>query len=327
MRMDEHIFNFPAQLIEAIQIAQASELNKHKVDSVLISGLGGSGIAGSLVQDWFSSEACLPIVVNKDYSIPSFVNANTLVIISSYSGNTEETCSAYELAKSKGACIVVISSGGKILSDAKVNHLQTITLPGGNPPRTCLGYSLVQVVAILETFEIISKGKLDIIRSSSEYLVQEVENIKLDAKNFAQRLFKKIPVLYGLSNTEAIALRFRQQINENSKMLCWHHVFPEMNHNELVGWTTENDTLAVVILRTDYDNQRVIKRVEICKGIFEKYCSEVLEIKARGKNFIEQAFYLIHLTDWISWYLAELNNVDAIEVNVIDYLKNELAKS
>ena len=327
MTMDEHIFNFPAQLVEAIQIARLAQLKKKNVDAVLISGLGGSGIGGSLAQDCFASESRVPILVNKDYSIPSFVNSNTLVIISSYSGNTEETISAYEKAKSKGACIVAISSGGKILKDAIEDNFQFITLPGGNPPRTCLGYSFVQVVAILEAFDVIPKGNLAKIASSSEYLVSERESIQLTAKFFAEKLYKKIPVIYGLSNTEALALRFRQQLNENSKMLCWHHVFPEMNHNELVGWTNKNDSLSVIILRTDYDHSRVVKRVEICKDIFEKYCSEVLEIKAKGKSFMEQALYLVHLTDWISWYLAELNLVDAMEVNVIDFLKNELSKS
>jgi glucose/mannose-6-phosphate isomerase len=314
-------------LKEAVQIALSAKIEKREVDSVLISGLGGSGIGGSMAFDLFSQECKVPIAVNKDYFIPAFVNSKTLVIISSYSGNTEETVSAYHQAKKKGACIVVVSSGGQILADAVQSQIMNVQLPGGNPPRTCLGYSFVQIVSILEKFELIVSGSTLQMNSISDFLKNEKDEIFQESFGVANKIANKIPVIYGSNLTESIALRFRQQLNENSKILCWHHVFPEMNHNELVGWTKENNDLAVLILRTDFDNPRVNRRMEICKDIFKKYTHNLLEIHAKGDRFITQAFYLIHFTDWVSWHLAELNQVDAIEVNVIDFLKNELSKS
>jgi glucose/mannose-6-phosphate isomerase len=130
-----------------------------------------------------------------------------------------------------------------------------------------------------------------------------------------------------LGSTEGIAIRFRQQINENSKMLCWHHVIPEMNHNELVGWTTRNESLAVVVLRTSADYERNVKRLEICKNIFETYSSSLTEIHAKGDSPLEQAIYLIHLTDWVSCDIADIKQIDPVEVKIIDHLKTELAKA
>ena len=137
----------------------------------------------------------------------------------------------------------------------------------------------------------------------------------------------KIPVIYTTTYKEGIAIRFRQQINENSKMLCWHHVFPEMNHNELVGWTEKNENLAIVIFRDKEDYSRNQTRIEISKKIIAKYTPNSIEIYAKGKSETEKAIYLIHLGDWVSFFLAELKGVDSVEVSVINHLKAQLAKS
>jgi glucose/mannose-6-phosphate isomerase len=133
-------------------------------------------------------------------------------------------------------------------------------------------------------------------------------------------------VIYALGTCEGVAVRFRQQINENGKMLCWHHTFPEMNHNELVGWTTRNENLVVISLQTTYDFERTKKRYEVCRPLFEKYSGAVIDMMAKGSSKLEQFFYLIHLGDWISCYLADLKGIDPVEVKVIDHLKGELAK-
>src|SRR5437588_9197889 len=119
----------------------------------------------------------------------------------------------------------------------------------------------------------------------------------------ADFLYKKIPVIYAVDGYAGVATRFRQQINENSKMLCWHHVFPEMNHNELVGWTEKHEDVAVILLRNNDDYTRIQKRMEICKEIFSKYTSSIHEVWSKGNSHIEKAFYLIHFTDWITWYI------------------------
>ena len=144
--------------------------------------------------------------------------------------------------------------------------------------------------------------------------------------SLAKKMQGKLPVLYALGSSEGVIVRFRQQINENSKMLCWHHTFPEMNHNELVGWTEKNENLAVVTFHTSFDHSRTVKRYEICKPLFERYAGVVIDIHAKGQRKLEQFLYLIHLGDWISCYLADLKGVDPVEVNVITNLKNALSK-
>lgn len=319
--------NFPNQLKEALNIANNSVLTKkNNISQIVVTGLGGSGIGGTILSELVQSECATPIIINKDYFLPEFVDAQTLVIISSYSGNTEETLSAMNQAINKKAQIVCITSGGKVEEIAKQNHFDIIMIPGGNPPRSCIGYSLIQLLKVVQFNGLVKTDYLKQVEEAILLLNSEKENIKKEAMQIAKVLVNKIPVIYSLGTCEGVSVRFRQQINENSKMLCWHHVFPEMNHNELVGWVEKNDLLAVVTFRTSYDYERTVKRYEICKELFEKYSSSVSEINAKGKNKLEQFLYLIHIGDWISCYIADIKNIDAIEVNVITHLKNELAK-
>ncbi len=326
--MKKHVENFPAQLKEALDIAAQAQLTCYTgIQHVLISGLGGSGIGGTVISELVAKECKVPVMVNKDYFIPGFVNENTLVIISSYSGNTEETLSAINDAIVKKAKIVCITSGGKIAALAQQHNFDVIKVPGGNPPRSCLGYSLVQLFRVLSNNKLIQVDYVHQLNKAIRLLTEQEAAIKTEADQVARRLSGKITVIYSLGSTEGIAIRFRQQINENSKMLCWHHVIPEMNHNELVGWTTRNENLAVVVLRTSADYERNIQRLEICKNIFEKYSSSLTEIHAKGDSSIEQAIYLVHLTDWVSCYIADIKQIDPVEVKIIDHLKAELAKA
>jgi glucose/mannose-6-phosphate isomerase len=280
-----------------------------------------------LIAELISGNCVVPVLVNKDYQLPGFTNENTLVIISSYSGNTEETLSCLEQAIKQKAQIICITSGGKVAEIAKEHNYDLILVPRGNPPRTCLGYSLVQLFAILKFNKLISTDYQTEFHQSSELINALTNDIKTEAKEIAIKLIHQTPIIYSLGTTESIAVRFRQQLNENSKILCWHHVIPEMNHNELVGWTEKNENLSVIVLKTDFDHPKNRKRLEICIDIFKKYTSHLIEINAKGNSKIEQAIYLINLTDWVSYYIAEIKNIDAVEVRVIDFLKNELAKA
>ena len=322
------ISNFSKQLAEAINIGKNSRLSppENEISNVLISGLGGSGIGGSIVSELVEKEAIVPINVNKDYFIPGYVNQNTLVIICSYSGNTEETLSAMKLARKKNAQIACITSGGEVLDIAKEHNINHIIIPGGMPPRACLSYSLPQLFYILSHFGIIGNHFEAELEMSVKLLENEEGNSLEEARSIAGKLFDKIPIIYSTASTEGVSVRFRQQLNENAKMLCWHHVFPEMNHNELVGWRKQNKEFAIVIFRNDTDDDRVQKRMEICKEIFTKYTSTIIEVHSKGNSSLEKALYLIHLGDWISWFLSELNKVDAMEIDVINHLKSELAK-
>jgi len=318
---------FSAQLQEALDIANKAILTKkNNIQNIIVTGLGGSGIGGTILSELIQDECSIPVLVNKDYFLPAYVNSNTLVIISSYSGNTEETVSAMKQAITKKAQVVCITSGGKIKELADQNNFDTIIIPGGKPPRSCIGYSLVQLLKVIEFNEFVKTNLLAQVETSITLLNKENTSIKNEAMTIAKLLVDKLTVIYSLGTCEGVAVRFRQQINENSKMLCWHHTLPEMNHNELVGWTTKNENLAVVTFKTSFDYERTIKRYEICKELFSKYSSSVTDITAKGNSKLEQYLYLINIGDWISCFIADIRNIDPIEVDVITNLKNELAK-
>ncbi|MGR6087739.1 MAG: bifunctional phosphoglucose/phosphomannose isomerase [Arcticibacter sp.] len=326
--MKELIASFTAQLRQAMDIGEKAVFSNSgkPFSNILITGLGGSGIGGSIIAQVFEREINIPVVVNKDYFIPGFVGADTLVIASSYSGNTEETVAALELALQRGAKVVCVTSGGKILEIAQSAGLDHIVIPGGMPPRACLAYSLTQLFYVLNGFGLIGDDFKKDLEATIHLLDHEEEHICSEAYYLAEKLHRKIPVIYSQADYEGVCVRFRQQINENSKMLCWHHALPEMNHNELVGWTTPNDKLAVVFFRNETDYERTVARMDLTKGIVSKYTPYVFEVFSKGQTLLQRSLYLVHFGDWVSWYLSEIKNIDATEVKVIDYLKGELGK-
>ena len=327
--MDKMIARFPAQLEEALLIAEKITLKKDSAPfrSVFISGLGGSGIGGGFVQDFVRSTCKLPIVVSKGYHAPAWINKHTLAICSSYSGNTEETLSTFEQLLQTGAKIVCIASGGKLIELAKEHGLDYVQVPGGwSSPRACMGYSIVAQLGVLRAAKLIPGKLFGNVAAAHKLLTRDLAAIQKQAHKIAGFLQGKTPVIYCADQMEAVAVRWRQQINENAKMLCWHHVIPEMNHNELVGWRDQRPDVAVIWLRNRDDFNRTSVRTDINKDIVEHYTHTSIELWSKGKSLIEKAFYLVHLGDWTSVYLAELRNVDPVEIKVIEFLKGELAK-
>lgn len=327
--MNTLIERFPSQLQEALEIGEAAIINAHTepIHKVFVAGLGGSGIGANFVAGFIREECPIPYNIGKGYSIPAFVDKNTLAIASSYSGNTEETLASFKQIEKTGAKIVIISSGGKLIQMAEEKGYDYIKLPGDWPsPRACLGYSLVQQLFILRKLGFISGESIRSIKSSIDLIKYNQEEIKNEAKQLAKKLNNKIPIIYTTDRMESVAIRLRQQINENAKALCWHHVIPEMNHNELVGWKDKNENLIVLYLRNNDDYSRNQIRIDINKKIISQCTPNILEVFSKGKNLIEKSIYFVHLGDWISWYLSEIRGVDSIEINVIDYLKSELAK-
>jgi len=327
--MNNLIEQFPDQVMEALEIGDKAVINAHDktINRVYVAGLGGSGIGANYVAEFVRDECPIPYCVGKGYSIPKYIDENTLAICSSYSGNTEETLYAFNAMLETGAKIVVISSGGKLIEAAKENGLDFIQVPANSPsPRACLGYSIIQQLFVLNKLGFINDSFKSALKTSVDQLKFDLEDIQKSAKAVADRIHDKIPIIYTTDRMEAVAVRLRQQINENSKMLCWHHVIPEMNHNELVGWREKHPNVAVIYLRNNDDFKRNQLRININQEIIGKYTDTIIDIFSKGNTLIEKAFYLTHLGDWISWYLSELKNVDAIEIDVINYLKSELAK-
>jgi len=326
--MKKLVMDFPLQLQEALIIGKNYRFitTGKEFNNIVVTGLGGSGIGGSIVQNYVADKIKVPFTVNKDYFLPAFVNRKSLVIVCSYSGNTEETLAAMRQAIKKRATIVCITSGGTVADIAKAKKLDCILVPAGMPPRACLGYSLVQLLYVLAHFQFIGNGFEKEIKTVIRQMKANEEETRKKAMAIAKKLVGKTPVIYSSGPFEGVAIRFRQQLNENGKMLAWHGVVPEMNHNELVGWRDQAQDKAVVLLRNTDDYDRVQTRMEINKKIIKKYTSTLIEIYSEGKSYWEQAFYLIHLTDWVSVLLADLREVDATEIKVIDFLKKSLAK-
>ncbi len=327
-KMKKLVEAFPAHLQEALQIGRASTLKNtdRKLENIVISGLGGSGIGGKIVSQLVAEKIALPIVCTNDYVLPEFVSQNTLLIISSYSGDTEETVAAMNEGMAKGAEIACITSGGKILAMAKEKGFNHIIIPGGNPPRSMFGYSSVQLFFVLKAYGFINNYFEKEIENSIALINSDISNIRTTSKNIAEQIVERIPVLYSEAQYEGVAIRWRQQINENSKMLCWHHIFPEMNHNELVGWTGGDNRVAVIIIRNEDDHKRSQLRMELCKKLMGEKCDTIIEAWSKGSSRIERSMYLIHLGDWLSIDLAELKNEDAVAIPAILFLKSELSK-
>lgn len=316
------------QLIDAKSIAETITIKNVKpFNHVVITGLGGSGIGGGIVKDLVYNTMELPITLNKGYELPACVNENALVIVSSFSGNTEETVICLKQALEKNATIFCITSGGEVLDIAQSNGLDYIQLPTAKSPRTMLSYSITQMIYALKAYKLIDsidlhtqmQGVIDLI-SNKTLEIQET------AMELAEFFYKKIPVLYSVDGFNGVCERFRQQINENAKMLCWHHVVPEMNHNELVGWTENHENISVLFLRNSRDHKRNSIRIGLNNEIVSKY-AQTKEVYSLGETHLENTFFWIHLGDWVSVFLSEMNAVDAVEVKVIDFLKSELGKA
>jgi glucose/mannose-6-phosphate isomerase len=326
--MKELIAAMPQQLAEAQRIFEATELTPpdQQFDNVVVLGLGGSGIGGTILADILQMHSEKPILSVKNYELPAYVGSNSLVIASSYSGNTEETLMAVEEAHRRGAHIAAVTSGGRLREMANENGWNCIVVPGGNPPRSMFAYSFVQLLNYVEFYGIVNIGVVEQLSAAANLLEVENDTIRNEAEDLAKYLYNRIPAIYVADGYTGLAWRFRQQLNENSKMLAWHAVIPEMNHNELVGWAGGNKTIAPVFLRNKNDFDRNQTRIGINEEIVQKHTT-VREVWSKGETRLQNTIYLIHLTDWTSFYLSELNGVDIEEIKVIEYLKSELAKS
>ena len=325
--MKKLIAGFGNQLRHALEIGASARLQVSTKDirNVMITGLGGSGIGGTMVSELVAKECIVPISSNKGYDLPEYINENSLVICSSFSGNTEETLEAFEKALAKSAEVVCVTSGGKLLELAIANNLNYIQLPTAESPRTMMGYSITQLLHFLNHYGLISDSFKADLNNTATLIDNLQTEIQADAERISDHIEGKMPIIYACDGYEGMAVRFRQQINENAKMLCWHHIVPEMNHNELVGWRNKDENLAVIFFRNDTDYTRNQKRLEINKEVVSKYTSSVMEYWSKGESMIEKTFYLVNVGDHVSYILSKRNGVVAEEIEVINNLKGALS--
>ena len=324
--MIKYINDLPIQFTEAIAIFNHSNVSDATLpySNIVVCGLGGSGIAADLLNNLFAKNLSIPLIANKDYHLPHFINEKTLLILNSYSGNTEELINCFHEAVAKNLKPVCIACGGKLKELATANGLEFLELPTGRPPRSTIGYGAYLLSAILR-----KKGVLqfedNLFLACQNFLEKNKTAINNDAIAITAILKDKIIIALSDVCISSVPLRFKQQINENRKVQCWHNVFSEFNHNELVAWKKNQSNFAVVLFETQMDNERNKLRFAFSKDAIVATAATFVTIPAMGEDFLQQAFYLIMLGDYISYHLGIANDEDTIEVNILTALKNHLA--
>jgi glucose/mannose-6-phosphate isomerase len=330
--MQKLIEGFTLQLANALKIGSNFEMERpgRDIRNIMLAGMGGSGIGANLIESLTFDRIPFPISICKGYEIPRFVDPHTLFIASSYSGNTEEVLEAVGKARLKRANIIVITSGGKLMEIAQENNYPAFIIPpGSDSPRANIGYMMLGLLFVFYQAGLIGAAFIKETENAIDYLNRGEKAIQTEAEILARRFKGKFPIIYSGTRMAAMATRFQQQLNENSKQLAHVNTFPEMNHNEIVGWQLPESLLhliQVICIYSDYDHERIEKRMEICWDIFEKKSGTPIDIVAQGASLLEEYFYLIHLTDWITFYLAKENRVDVKAIDNINFLKNELSK-
>jgi glucose/mannose-6-phosphate isomerase len=330
-----HIRSMPDHLEKGVEIGENVPLHNSESEtfySLIVSGMGGSAIAGDLIRSYLVDEIQIPFLVQRHYRLPGFVGRRTLVICSSYSGNTEETLSAYDDAMARGAKVIAITTGGKLGTKAKEDGIPLVEIPGGLPPRAAFGYSLAPLLVIISRLGICDPMSYDISRAAAalrarlpEYLPSEANN---DALVVARELHGTIPVIYaGCDHLDGVAWRFKGQICENAESLAFVNLFPEFNHNEIVGWNMPErllENLSVIVLSGKDDHPRIAARMEIVSAYLKSKNREIIGLDRQFDEGLTNLLLWIQFVDFVSYYLALLNGVDPTPVTPIDYLKKKL---
>jgi len=336
--MLDDLFLYPQHIKNAIELAEKANIDTLlKIDNIIITGMGASAISGDIINSLLKDKIDVPIYVNRDYELPKWARKDTLTIFVSYSGDTEETLSAFKIAYQKKCKILCISSGGKLQDMAERRDIPLIKIPSGYQPRVATMFILFPLLVFLKRFYIIKSDiKLDIeetINLAKDFVENNKKSVPLDknySKQLAEKINGKIPQIYGWGPYAPIATRWRQQLNENSKLIARDDIVPECNHNDIVGWSSNHDVskkFSCIIFRDRNDESRYIStRLNFMKTLFEDTTSEVIEIFAQGKSRMAKMMYMMYLGDFTSCYIAILRSIDPSPVDIIKELKKRLAE-
>lgn len=311
-----------------------AENSKFKIQNVVLAGMGGSALAGEFCRSWLGDRIPVPMTIVRDYSLPAFVGPETLVIVSSYSGNTEETLEALEQARERQARVVIMTSGGKLLELAKSQKVAVTQIPAGYQPRMALAFEVKAFATILEQVGLL-KGLTGELEAAADWLVSSVSKWVADsateqnaAKQIALDLVGKAVVVYGGPVLSFAALKWKIGFNENAKNLAFSYPWPEFNHNEFLGWLHPPvKQFKVVELQSELDHPEIGRRFEISNRLLSGKMPNPIIIKAEGETKLQQMLWSVALGDFTSAYLAFLNGIDPTPVEMIEKLKRELASN
>jgi len=322
---------------QAWQLAMKFNLPQdyRQVDKVVILGMGGSAIGGDLVSSLIISEAKLPILIHRDYDLPAFVDARTLVIASSYSGTTEETIASFEKALETEAKKLLITTGGRLKTMAEERNIPVFSFDYSAQPRAALPFSLLPIICFLQTLGFIDDRSADVTETVQvlEKLSQETkEDVALPhnpTKQLAHRLYRHLPVIYGAGIVSEVAHRWKTQLNENSKAWAFYEAFPELDHNAVVGYQFPEELVSkimVVLLRSSHLAERIQLRYQVTCQLLEQAKIDYQIVDGEGGSPLSQMMSLLLFGDYVSCYLAMLYRIDPSPVKAIDYLKEQLAQ-
>ena len=331
------IKELPLQCQQAWQAVMSFDLpaDYKNIDKAVILGMGGSAIGGDLVKSLVLSEAKIPVIVHRDYGLPAFVDDRTLLIASSYSGNTEETLSGFEPALKTKAKKLAMTTGGKLQKIAEANDIPVFKIGYQAQPRAALGFSFLPTLGVLQKLGFLKDKSSDV---GETVQVLEKMSAKLDekstlnanpAKKLAQRLYGCLPVIYGAGIAAEAAHRWKTQLNENGKAWAFYEVFPELNHNATVGYPLPKEIASkvmVVLLRSPTFNARIKLRYDVTCELLKQAGVAYEFVDSEGKSLLSQMMSLVMMGDFTSYYLAILYKVDPSPVKVISYLKDRLEK-
>jgi glucose/mannose-6-phosphate isomerase len=330
----EDVLSIPDHLRDALWRVESAGLAPHDAPGgLIVAGMGGSAIGGSLARAVLGDRASRPVVLARGYALPAWTTPDTTVLCSSYSGNTEETLAAYEAAGALGARRIVATTGGKLAAAARSDGIPVVPLPGGFQPRGAVAYSLV---VALEVAGLCGAGErlhaeIDVAAAHAERLVAEWSPDGADdclAKRLARGLQGTVPLIAGAGLTVPIAYRWKTQINENAKLPAFANELPELDHNEIAGWegAAELGRFSAVFLDDSDLHPRIRQRIELTRGLIAGHAAATYRVETRGETRAERLISLVLLGDLVSLYLAVLHGVDPSPVAVLDRLKGELAR-
>lgn len=335
-RQYDRLCSFPRQAADGLAIGNALDLDRidrGAIRSVVIAGMGGSAMGGDVLRTLASRSGSVPVAVSRSYTLPAWVSSETLVILISYSGATEETLSAYADARRRNAQAIAICTGGALGDACGRDGVPCARVPAGLAPRFALGYLLFTLVAIARRLGVVDIPQTDIDAAIAllEARVPEWSDGAREgnpATAIAERLQGRLPVLYGPDGLDCVLTRWRCQIEENAKTLAYANVLPEMNHNEIVGWEKLPEQLAriaAVFLHEAPESPRIALRGEITRDIVRPLAADVIDVRPASEGCFPVIMELISLGDWVSFYLAIGGGTDPFPIRNIDVLKTALA--
>jgi glucose/mannose-6-phosphate isomerase len=328
---------FPAQCEEAISIAERVSLPAPFPEgtSVVVAGMGGSGIGGVYLRSLYEDAGSVPCIVVRDYGLPNFVGRQSLVFACSYSGDTEETLSAVSESIRRGCWVIAVTSGGELERLALSQGFPVVKIPGGQPPRTALGYLFLPLVVLSVRLGLLPAISWDsVLETLRDCLARWGSSVRASdnpAKSLARELLGAVPLFYGLGSWQgAVAERWKGQLNENAKVMAFSHAFPELNHNEILGWVLSSrqgvSRWGVVFLGGGLESDRMRLRAKFMRDYLQPYAS-VYEVTAPGATLCEKILSLTYFGDFLSLYLAALYGVDPEEMEPIRALKRVLKEA